>query len=306
MELPLNDEHTLNVQAVEVRTGVTAETLRTWERRYGWPQPRRLPNGYRVYSEDDVSLILAVKRELDSGVAAATAWQRVLAVRQRRHNPDGGRGTDQLVVNLYEALMEFNAEAASGYLSEANALYPLERVLLEVVQPTLVEIGSRWHDGAVTATQEHFATNLLRDSLVTISSFYRPRPGAATLLIGSGPGELHDIGPLMLAVILRRNRHNVMYLGQNTAIENLCESMETIRPRMLVLSASRVETARSLLPIASMIQKMRPPRPLFAFGGRAFDGHAEIAERIGGTFIAGNAVQAADRIEELLSAGPQA
>lgn len=301
MEAALDGEHTLNVQAVEMRTGITAETLRTWERRYGWPRPRRLPNGYRVYSEDDVNLILSVKRELDSGVSAATAWQRVLASRERRPRIEPAQAPTQIVRDLYEALVAFNYKLAGELMAQSHAIYPLERVLTEVIQPVLVELGTRWHEGEVSITQEHFATNFLRDNLVTISGFYTPRPGSATILVGSGPGELHDIGALMLAVILRRNRHNVLYLGQNTSIEHLNTSLEELRPNVLLLSASRIETARQLVSVAPMIARMSPPRPMFLFGGRAFSGHPEIAERIGGIYVGGNVTQGVEQIEKLLA-----
>lgn len=300
-DIALDAAHTLNVQAVELRTGVTAETLRTWERRYGWPRPRRSPNGYRAYSEDDVALILAVKRELDAGVATATAWQRVLAARQRRPRVEAPRAPEHLGAELLAALLAFDQDTARALIAEAHALYPLERVLLGIIQPTLVEVGSRWHAGEVTVAQEHFASTLLRDSLVTISNFYRPGPEAGTIMVGAAPEELHEIGALMLAVSLRRNRHNVIYLGQNIGLERLDASLQQVRPRMLVLSAARLETARHLARVAPLIARMRPPRPLFAFGGRAFTTHPELAERIAGTFIPGDAVAAVARIEELLA-----
>lgn len=175
MDASLGD-HTLNVQAVEMRTGITTETLRTWERRYGWPRPRRLANGYRMYSEDDVALILAVKRELEAGVTAATAWQRVLST---WHNtPSGTEPRSPAVLRdlLETALLAFRSDDARAVMGEAHALYPLERVLTEVVAGTLVKVGDGWHRGTVTIAQEHFATNVLRDALATIGNSFQTRP----------------------------------------------------------------------------------------------------------------------------------
>lgn len=301
MEARTDHEPTLNVQAVEVRTGVTAETLRTWERRYGWPRPRRLPNGYRAYTEEDVSLIHAVKRELTAGLSAAAAWQRVIAARQQP--PQLVRAPAHLAARLVDALLSFAAETAGELLAQAHALYPLEGVLTEVIQPVLVEIGERWHAGEVTIAQEHFASNLLRDNLVTVSNFYRPRPGAPCVMIGAGPGELHDIGPLMLAVLLRRDRFNVLYLGQSVTPDQLTASLRQVQPRLLALSAARTETARELAGIPPLLERMAPPRPVFAFGGRAFAGHDDLADRIAGMYIPGDAAHAARHMEGILATG---
>lgn len=306
MATPLDMEHSLNVQAVELRTGITAETLRTWERRYGWPRPQRLPNDYRLYSEDDVALIQAVRQELRSGVSASTAWQRVVQARERRPASGTMRGTEHLRDRLVDALVAFQPIAARELLAEAHAIYPVERVLLEVIQPCLIEIGERWHRGEVTITQEHFASNLLRDRLVALCSFYSPRIDAATIMVGAGPGDLHDIGALMLAVVLRSDGHNVIYLGQNLGLEHLSTALQQARPRLLLLSASRLETARGLAEVAPLLAAMPPPRPLFAFGGRAFAGNPDAAVRIGGTYIGGDVGEARARIEELLSGGPRA
>ncbi|HWE64849.1 MAG TPA: B12-binding domain-containing protein [Chloroflexota bacterium] len=297
----MNEEPTLNVQAVEMRTGVTAETLRTWERRYGWPRPRRLPNGYRVYTEDDVAMILAVKREIEAGVSAAAAWQRVLVTARRGTPPETVQAPEQLTARLVAALLAFDGDAALALVAQAHAIIPFEQVLTRLMQPALVEIGNRWQMGEATIAQEHFASNVLRDNLVTISSAYRARPGAPAVLVGAAPGELHDIGPLMLAVLLRRHGVKVLYLGQNVALEQLAGSLGQLRPRMLVLAASRLETARHLLAVPPLIARLPAPQPLFAFGGRAFDGQHDLADRINGLYIAGDVVAAANRLEELLS-----
>jgi methanogenic corrinoid protein MtbC1 len=299
---PSLGSHTLNVQAVELRTGVTAETLRTWERRYGWPRPQRLANGYRMYSEDDVALILAVKRELDSGVTAATAWQRVLSTWRQSGASNEARSPAILRDLLEGALLAFRPEEARMLIGEAHALYPLERVLTEVISGVLVKIGEGWHRGAVTIAQEHFATNVVREVLTTIGQSFQARPGAPTVMVGAPQGEMHDLGALMLSVLLRRSGYVVLFLGQNLPIDQLAEALAQARPQALILSATRQETARGLVEFATVIRQMPPPRPLLAFGGRAFTQHPEIIDTIDGHYIPGDAIQATAHLRQLLDA----
>jgi len=58
------------------RTGVSEGTLRMWERRHGFPEPKRLPSGHRRYADGDVELVRRVVRERDEGVSLAVAIAR--------------------------------------------------------------------------------------------------------------------------------------------------------------------------------------------------------------------------------------
>jgi DNA-binding transcriptional MerR regulator len=57
-------------------TGVSRERLRTWERRYGFPEPRRVGAGPRRYAIDDVQRVVAVRRAAEAGVPIPHAIER--------------------------------------------------------------------------------------------------------------------------------------------------------------------------------------------------------------------------------------
>jgi DICT domain-containing protein len=73
------DEATLSIGDVVTATGVGEATLRAWERRFGFPEPRREPSGHRRYSAADVERIRSVVRERARGLALAVAIERVSA-----------------------------------------------------------------------------------------------------------------------------------------------------------------------------------------------------------------------------------
>jgi hypothetical protein len=85
----------LTLKAVSQRTGIPAATLRTWQRRYGFMQPTRSPSGYRLYGEDEVTLIQQVKYLRDQGVRIGEAMAAVISTGGRpepgaRDEPVGG------------------------------------------------------------------------------------------------------------------------------------------------------------------------------------------------------------------------
>lgn len=79
MESRNGDDATLSIGDVVAATGVGEATLRAWERRFGFPAPRREPSGHRRYSRDEVERIRAVVRERDRGLSLAVAIERVTA-----------------------------------------------------------------------------------------------------------------------------------------------------------------------------------------------------------------------------------
>jgi methanogenic corrinoid protein MtbC1 len=249
-----------------------------------------------------VALILAVKREMERGAAAATAWQRVLAAKPHCTPCPAIRSPEWLSGSLVSALLTFDADESLALLAEAHAVYPLERVLAGIIQPALATIGDRWHLGEATVAQEHFATQLVRDSLALMGRAYRPRQGAETVVVGAAPGERHEIGALTLSLLLRRGGHRVIYLGQDVALEGLGAAIVQTRARMLLLSAARRETAQALAAVPGVLEGIEP-RPHFVFGGRIFAQQPDLATQIDGIYIQGDAATAAVRLDELL-AGP--
>src|SRR4051812_47695966 len=72
-------EDLLTISDLSERTGVPPATLRSWESRYDFPEPTRLPGGHRRYSERDVDAVLQVLRHRQSGLALDAAVRRVRA-----------------------------------------------------------------------------------------------------------------------------------------------------------------------------------------------------------------------------------
>jgi DICT domain-containing protein len=64
------------MREVVERTGVDEATLRAWETRYGFPEPRRLPSGHRRYHESDVDVLRRALRLRDAGLPVRTAIAR--------------------------------------------------------------------------------------------------------------------------------------------------------------------------------------------------------------------------------------
>jgi MerR family transcriptional regulator, light-induced transcriptional regulator len=313
------DTAVYNIKAVSRLTGIPADTLRRWESRYQVISPRRTEGGYRLYSQRDVDTIHWLKGKLDDGLSISRACEMLrhmggapvpaapASSARAASRPTG----DEPAVESFEALREslldaFRAvdeERAGAALTEALGLYSVEEVCLRILQPALVQVGEGWLEGEIPVATEHFASAFVRNRLSNLfhSSHYNAH--GPLVLVACAPGEFHELGPLFLAVFLRRGGFRVVYLGQNVPLESLEGMIESMQPDAVCVSASRAETAARLYVLSDWLEKLRATQgraPLLAYGGRVFDKYPHITERLGGTYLGENAGIAVERLREEL------
>jgi MerR family transcriptional regulator, light-induced transcriptional regulator len=296
-----------NTQAVVQLTAVPAPTFRAWERRYGVPRPARLPGGQRLYSEHDVALIRWLHDRTAEGMTISRAL-RLLEARRADPVPQppvAPRSFAQLQGELLERLLAFDTPDAERVMGEAFALYPVEDVCLQLLQPVLVEIGERWHQGTVSVAAEHFASNLIRRKLCALLQVYDSPGRGRPVLLGCAAEELHEIGLLLVALFLSRRGWPVIYLGPAVPPDDLREAVTRLQPRLVVLSASSDETARTLGETARLLAALPEPRPLLGYGGRVYEQNgASAGPPPAGTYLGPDARAAAQQIDALLGGRP--
>lgn len=289
---------------VEQRTGVPATTLRQWERRYGLPNPQRSAGGYRLYSQNDVSVIEFFKTHIAQGVSVSRAAQ-LYALEQSL--PSAQRSTvqspaqspahpkaqplDALVCQLVDSTTNGDSLKADRVLAQAYATMSIESVVLELIQPTLIEVGERWHRGEITIAHEHQSSHYLRGKLHHLLELAgTPRHGP-TVILACPPGEWHEIGALSIAIFLRRAGIRTHYLGANTPIPDLARFAREVKASAVMLSVSSPDVIEQLRPQAKLLLEVVP---MVIYGGFAFSQNPALAAELGGHFAGRNAAEALD------------
>src|SRR5215212_1396998 len=179
-----------NTKAVARETGVPADTFRAWERRYGVPRPQRTAGGHRLYSERDIAIIRWLRDRTAEGMNISQAVQLLASAPSPAPRTDTeARAIARLIEELVDALTNFDAALADRLVSEAFALYPFESVLLDLIQPSMSQVGERWHRGEINVAAEHFATQFVRRKLAGLLSIFEGGPQRATVVVGCAPGE---------------------------------------------------------------------------------------------------------------------
>lgn len=292
-----------NTKAVARETGVPADTFRAWERRYGVPRPQRTAGGHRLYSERDMAIIRWLRDRTDEGVNISHA---VMLLTNTLDVSSGepasntqSRAIERLLDEFVQVLTEFDIQHSERVLSEAFSLYPFEQVLLELIQPAMIEIGERWHRGEINVAVEHFATQFVRRKLSGLMNVFEGSSHRATIVVGCAPGELHDLGMLMAALFLVRRGWQVVYLGPQVPLVDLLETIRKVRPSLVCMSASTMETATELARVARAVQEGFP-QVQFGYGGRVFNLNPEIRSSLPGIFLGHDARELVDAVGVML------
>jgi MerR family transcriptional regulator, light-induced transcriptional regulator len=310
-ELP--DTGKFNIKAASRNTGVPSVTLRAWERRYEVLDPHRAKNGYRQYSERDIAILSWLKSQVDAGVSISSAvnefksnanngiWpefnQTITSQRKMTHSDLPAQAFSQ---QLFEALIKHDELSASRLFGEAGDSFDLIELFESVIFPVLVRIGEGWFEGKILVATEHFASGFFRAKLHAIFQSMPPGLKKQRIMVGGATGELHEIGSLMVSILLREAGYRVEYLGPDIPLEDLLLYISSEKPRMIILSATLVESTESLAKFQDKLKKLRPT-PLFGYGGAAFNNNPKLTEQIPGVFLGRSLSQTIEKVKTLLA-----
>ena len=285
-EWAADGEKLVRIGELSRRVGVPVESLRAWERRYGLLAPSRTPGGFRLYGEDDVARVLAMRAHLNAGVSAAEAARLALAEELAvTAAPAPVADASELVA----ALDRFDETGAQRAFDRLLAALTLDVVLRDVLVPYLHDLGERWEYGQATVAQEHFASNLLRGRLMALARVW-DRGGGPRALLACAEGELHDLPLLAFGLVLREHGWRISYLGADTPVASVVEAARTLAPDAVVVSGT---TSGALQGIATRLREVALAAPLY-LAGAAADPH--VARRAHGTYLAGDPVSAAEAL----------
>ena len=307
-----------NLKVVLKETGLAADTLRAWERRYGLPMPQRSAGGHRLYSQRDIETIKWLMKRQEEGLSISRAvdmW-----------NEQIGSGTDPLADSIsstpafvsgvpmpyqspdatlvslragwIEACMNFSESTSEQVLNQAFSMFPVESVCIEVLQKGMTEIGDMWYQNRASVQQEHFASALAIRKLDALLNASPVPTRDQTVLVGCPAEEWHTFTPLLLSLLLRRRGLNVLYLGANVPVSQLSETVKNSRVNLVVLIAQLLTSAATLQQTTIALSWQNIP---VAFGGRIFSVRPELADYIPGLFLGRDLIAALDEIEVILS-----
>jgi MerR family transcriptional regulator, light-induced transcriptional regulator len=256
-------DRTYEIHEVSELTGLAPARLRAWERRYEVVRPRRLPNGYRVYTGEQVALLRAYARLVAGGERigdlASQPAEAVLARVEARAGDGSPLGA------LLGAIRDFDRERLEGLVAQQLGLRGLAAFASEVVLPLAQVVGDAWALGQLPVAAEHLASEVVVHALKT--GLRAARAGGPLFLAGCLPTERHEWGILATLVQLQERGWRVQYLGADLPIEEMVETSWKLMPDAVGLSSSDPALVRAALPALVALPPRLPPDAIAVLGG---------------------------------------
>ncbi|MFA7331311.1 MAG: MerR family transcriptional regulator [Candidatus Delongbacteria bacterium] len=281
------------IAAVALRTGLSQDLLRTWEKRHALVRPGRSESGRRLYSDQDVEFLLLVKGGLERGLrigdlvpldrealvrltapsaaaadpaadTAVLASRRPAGESQAAADPDPAR-------RLASCLGRVDGCDAAGLwreLNRASVDLSLPALLDSLLVPLLRDVGEAWTEGRVRIGQEHLVTVAVRSLLEGLLRRRQAAPGAPRLLAGTPSGQRHELGALMAALLAGEAGWDAVYPGPDLPAEELAQLARRLGAQALALSLTPPVDATLALELARL-RELLPPEITLLLGGGA-------------------------------------
>ncbi len=248
-----------NIAAVERDTGLSKDTLRVWERRYGFPKPRRDQHDERLYSLPDLEKLRLLRLLIDYGhrpgkiINCSTAELSQLV---SARTPDQSPPPE--IAAIIELLLQHDVDQFRNALLQALMKQGLLRFVTETVAGLNHWIGEAWLAGRVPVFDEHLYSehiqNILRNAIIA-----QPGRGSGPrVLLTSLPGEKHRIGLLMVEAVLTAEGAACVALGTETPIIDIKDAVPAYRVDVVALSFSSAITQTAALSGLAELRTLLP------------------------------------------------
>ncbi len=275
-----------SIRVVANRTGIAADTLRVWERRYGFPKPERRPGGSRIYSEQDIARLRLLARALDAGfrpsevvplsfadvtrlvdASIADAPAPVAAsdaARSRSARPPYvGSPVDAALVALRaDDLVGLRAVLRAA----AIALGP-RTFVTDVAHPLALRVGELWAQGLLEVRHEHLASACLTSQLHLLLGALDDGVRSPTVLLATLSGEPHVLGLDMVGVYLAASLAAPHLLGADTPPAQITEAARAFAVDVVGISISPAADGAAAAIALAAIAKALPARTELWLGG---------------------------------------
>jgi len=205
------------ISAVERDSGISKDTLRMWERRYGFPSPARDQFGERIYLPQDMEKLRLMKRLMDRGhrpgklIGLGVEALAQLAAAPAAVEPPPVTGSN--FNEFLRRLKDHDMQGLRNFLAQALMQQGLRAFVHDTVAPLNAAIGRGWESGSIEVFEEHLYTEqmqrILRGAIMNLPA-HHPVP---KILLTTLPGEQHELGLLMAEAVLAVEGAHCVSLG---------------------------------------------------------------------------------------------
>lgn len=274
--------HSIRVAAA--RSGLSPHVIRVWERRYRAVQPSRTGSNRRFYSEEEIERLTLLHRAVGAGhrishiarlpvgdLRQLTLPPAVHSVLLSPASSGNGSGLSegQWLEHCLEAVRRMDGVALEQRLTQALLAFGHQGFLRRIAAPMAQSLGDLWQQGTLAAAHEHFATVILRTFLENCGRSFPPADAAPCLVVATPPGNIHELGALLVAAAARNLGWRVLYLGASLPAAEIAGAAVQNHARAVALSIVYPADDPNLGRELAELRRFLPAGTVLLVGGRA-------------------------------------
>lgn len=267
----------MTIQQLSKEIGIGIDTLRIWERRYGFPIPTRNARGHRSYSGDQVDELRVVKKLQSFGhrpgkiFALSSAERRdMLTAAVEQELPPNN--------DLQPLIKEFSPSQIDGELRQQMQKLGLVNFIHQHALPLLQALDQGWTEGSISIAREHLISDrleqLLRDQLAT----EQPTKSHKQLLFLTLSGERHKLGLLLAATLFQAEGIDCILLNQELPLSEVPQLASELEVDGVALSFSFHYSARQAKNDLASLRNILDPKLKLIAGGQAVQGGVQMQD----------------------------
>lgn len=237
-----------DIATVEREIGIGKDTLRVWEKRYGFPVPVRDEHDERLYPQPQVDQLRLIKRLLGNGLRPS----KVVGLSMDELNallissPEQALAYPEEILTLIDLIKTHQAQGLRLGLNRLLLKQGLNEFLSKTINPLNQLVGEAWMRGEIRIFEEHLYSDQITNVLRTAISTLRDPTGTPRVLLTTLPGEEHSLGLLMVEATLSLEGSSCVNLGIQTPIQEIVSAAEAHRSDVVVLSFSAAMTTQQI------------------------------------------------------------
>lgn len=214
---------------IERDTGIGRDTLRIWERRYGFPTPLRNEKGERIYTEAQLRRLQRIRRLLDQGLRPGKLLPMAEQALDRLEAdllPASKNRKNRTVDTMLEQVRTAQAGQLERLFRRHYEKQGMQRFILDTVVPLLQSVGEQWASGRLQIFQEHFVSVQLIRFLNSEIASLRKDLSKPRVLLATLPGEQHTLGLLIVQAMLAARGIDAINLGGEVPMDQIASAVQ--------------------------------------------------------------------------------
>ncbi len=265
----------VSISAVERDTGLSKDTLRVWERRYGFPMPVRDAYGERAYALDQVEKLRVIKRLLDSGhrpgrIVKMSVEELQSMGESLAATPQRISAADKKDLREYLAMVKsHDVDGLRRMMGQSLMRMGVSSFVCDVVAPLNTAVGDAWMRGQIEVFEEHMYTesvNIVLRSAIAASPV-SALEAAPRVLLTTFPQEPHGMGLLMAEAMLAMEGCRCVSLGTQTPIWDIVLAATAHRADIVALSFTASQNPNDVINGLEELRSKLPPKMALWVGG---------------------------------------